>query len=66
MTTAAAHSETSMPIWDSLTARPALICGSSAAGSISAVTSVKVAAPRMTSASQGNEGESASGFENPV
>ena len=52
-TTTAAQTETSRPVWASLTPSPALISGSTAVGTISAVTMTNVAAPSTRSDGQG-------------
>ena len=53
MTTTAAQTETSMPVCASLTPSPSLISGSTAVGTISAVTMTKVAAPSTSSDGHG-------------
>ena len=52
-TTTAAHTETSMPVCASVTPSPSLISGSTAVGTISAVTMTKVAAPSTRSDGHG-------------
>ncbi|VTR76527.1 hypothetical protein CHMI_01288 [Cellulomonas hominis] len=47
-TTMSAHADTSMPVRDAGTPRSALMAGSTAVGSISAATTVKVTAPRVS------------------